>query len=130
MKPVLQDKRLFSFKRLINSFKYAFVGIKTSIFREQNLCIHFIFLVLAITCSFIFKVSNIELLIIILVSGLVISLELVNTAIENTVDINNKFSLEAKMAKDAASGAVLVSAITAVIIGLIIFVPKIIELIK
>ena len=130
MKPVLQDKKMFSLKRLIKSFKYASVGIKTSIFREQNLVIHMFFLVLVIILSIIFKISKLEFLIIILVSGLVISLELVNTAIENTVDINKTFSKEAGMAKDAASGAVLIAAITAIIIGLSIFLPKILELIR
>jgi len=126
MKLVLQDKKMFSFKRLIKSFKYAFTGIKTSILREQNLVIHMFFLVIAIICSIIFKISRFEFLIIILVSGMVIALELVNTAIENTVDINKKYSIEAKMAKDAASGAVLIAAITSVVIGLIIFLPRII----
>ena len=112
------------------SFKYAFTGIKTSVLEEQNLVIHMAFLVLVIIFSIIFKITHIEFLIIILVSGMVIGLELVNTAIENTVDINPKISNEAKKAKDAASGAVLIGAITAVIIGLIIFIPRIINIFK
>lgn len=129
MKPELIDKKMFSFKRLIKSFKYAINGIKNSILTEQNLVIHMFFLVFVIIFSIIFKISKLEFLIIILVSGLVISLELVNTAIENTVDINKKISKEAMLAKDCASGAVLIGAITAIIIGLIIFLPRIIELI-
>ena len=86
-----------------------------------------LFLVLVIICSIVLKISHFEFLIIILVSGLVISLELVNTAIENAVDINGKISKEANLAKDAGSGAVLIAAITAIIVGLIIFVPKIID---
>ena len=129
MKPGLQDKKMFSLKRLIKSFKYAINGIKSSLLTEQNLVIHMFFLVIVIIFSIIFKISKLEFLIIILVSGLVISLELVNTAIENTVDINKKISREAMLAKDSASGAVLVAAITAVIIGLIVFLPRIINLI-
>lgn len=123
-----QDKKMFSLKRLIKSFKYAINGIKAAVFREQNLVIHMFFLVITIIFSIIFKISHMEFLMIILVSGLVIALELVNTAIENTVDITNKYSEYAKLAKDSASGAVLIAAITAVIIGLIIFIPKFIEL--
>lgn len=128
MKQELKDKKMFSLKRLLNSFKYAGAGIKTSVIEEQNLVIHMSFLVIVIIFSIIFKISHMEFLIIILVSGVVIALELVNTAIENAVDINKKVSIEAKKAKDAASGAVLVGAITAVIIGIIIFLPKIIAI--
>lgn len=128
MKQELKDKKMFSMKRLINSFKYASEGIKTSILREQNLVIHIFFLVMVLILSIIFKVNKYEFLAIIIVSALVISLEMVNTAIENTVDINKKYSLEAKRAKDAASGAVLVSAIIAILVGITIFWPKIIEL--
>ena len=127
MKSELPNKKMFSFKRLRKSFVYAKSGIKASLKREQNLNIHMLFLVLVIICSIVLKISHFEFLIIILVSGLVISLELVNTAIENAVDINGKISKEAKLAKDAGSGAVLIAAITAIIVGLIIFVPKIID---
>jgi len=128
MKQELKDKKMFSVKRLINSFKYAGEGIKTSVLREQNLVIHMFFLVMVLIFSIVFKISRYEFLIVIVVSGLVISLEMVNTAIENTVDISKKYSIEAKRAKDAASGAVLVSAIIAIIVGLTIFLPKIIAL--
>ena len=123
MKSELPNKKMFSFKRLRKSFVYAGSGIKASLKREQNLNIHMLFLVLVIICSIVLKISHFEFLIIILV----ISLELVNTAIENAVDINGKISKEAKLAKDAGSGAVLIAAITAIIVGLIIFVPKIID---
>ena len=128
MKPESVDKKMYSFKRLIKSFGYAITGIKDALKREQNLNIHFLVFVLVILLSIYFKVSHMEILIIILVSGLVISLEMVNTAIENTVDNQNKYSKEAKMAKDCASGAVLVAAITAIIIGIYIFLPRIIAL--
>ena len=128
MKPESVDKKMYSFKRLIKSFSYAITGIKDALKREQNLNIHFLVFVLVILLSIYFKVSHMEILIIILVSGLVISLEMVNTAIENTVDNQNKYSKEAKMAKDCASGAVLVAAITAIIIGIYIFLPRIIAL--
>ena len=72
------------------------------------------------------KINKAEWIICIALFGLVISMELINTAIENTVDLITKEKNEqAKIAKDVAAGAVLVSAIVAAIIGLMIFVPKI-----
>ena len=71
------------------------------------------------------------LIIIILAMGIVLSAELINTAIERTVDLVTKDYEElAKVAKDAAAGAVLVSSIFVAIIGIIIFLPKIIAIIK
>ena len=116
-------------KRLINSFKYAFTGIKTAFKTEQNMKIHLIILILVIIFGIILKISKAEWIICIILIGFVISLELINTAIENTVDlITIENNPKAKIAKDTAAGAVLISAITAAIIGLIIFIPKIILL--
>ena len=79
--------------------------------------------------SWYFKISLIEFCIVVFAIGLVISLELVNTSIENTVDMAmpNLHPL-AKNAKDIASGAVLFACFTAITIGLVIFLPKILEL--
>lgn len=116
-------------KKLLNSFKYAFAGIYSGIKTEQNMKIHVIIMILVIIFGIILNISKSELIICIILFGLVISLELINTAIENTVDlITNEKNLKAKIAKDTAAGAVLVSAIASVIIGLIIFIPKIMEL--
>lgn len=115
-------------KKLINSFKYALEGIKTAIKEEQNLKIHIIVMILVIIAGIIFKISQIEWIICIILFGFVISLELVNTAIENTVDlVTMEIKPKAKIAKDVAASAVLIAAITATIIGLIIFIPKILE---
>ena len=124
-----KKKKKYSFKRLFRSFKYAFTGILKAYKTEQNLVIHTIVMALVLGVSWYFKISQVELMFIILSIGLVISLELVNTAIENTVDMAmpNMHPL-AKNAKDIASGAVLFGCITAVAIGLIIFIPKIIDL--
>ena len=113
-------------KRLRNSFKYAFEGIKEAWKTEQNLKIHFIIMLLVIIAGFIFKLSAIEWIMCLLLFALVISLELINTAIETTVDIAMpEINEKAKFAKDIAAGAVLFSAIISVIVGLIIFLPKI-----
>ena len=88
-------------------------------------------MVLVIISGFIFKISITEWIICIVLFGLVITAELINTAIETTVDIVMPEKNEkAKLAKDIAAGAVLVSAITSAIIGIIIFLPRIINIIN
>lgn len=114
-------------KKLIKSFKYAIEGIYTGIKKEKNMKIHLSIMILVIIFGIILKINKIEWIICIILFGLVIALELMNTAIENTVDLITKEKTPlAKIAKDVAAGAVLVAAITSAIIGLIIFIPKII----
>ena len=114
-------------KKFLRSFKYALEGIFTGLKEEQNMKIHIAIMILVIIFGILLKISKIEWIICIALFGLVISMELINTAIENTVDLITKEKNEqAKIAKDVAAGAVLVSAIASAIIGLIIFVPKVI----
>ena len=115
-------------KNLIDSFKHAFEGIGVAIKSERNLQIHIAIMFLVIIFGIILKISVVEWFVCLLLLGGVISLEMINTAIETTVDlITMERNPKAKLAKDASAGAVLVMAIVSVIIGLIIFVPKILE---
>ncbi len=115
-------------KKLIKSFKYAFEGIFTGIKEEQNMKIHILIMILVIIMGIILKISKIEWIICIILFGFVISMELINTAIENAVDlITKEINSQAKIIKDIAAGAVLISAISSAIIGIIIFIPKIIS---
>lgn len=114
---------------LISSFKCAFCGIFSAIKRERNLKIHIFAMIMVIIAGLFFKLSSIEWIICLILFGLVISAELINTGIENAVDLAMPEKNEiAKYAKDVSAGAVLFLAIISVIIGLIIFVPKIIIL--
>lgn len=114
-------------KKLLKSFKYAIEGIITGIKSEQNMKIHITIMILVIISGIILKITKIEWITCIILFGFVISLELMNTAIENTVDlITLEKNPKAKIAKDVAAGSVLIAAITSIIIGLIIFIPKII----
>ena len=108
-------------KRLLNSFKYAFEGIIYALKYEQNMLIHFIVTILVIILGIILKLSIIEWLFCILFIGVVIAAELINSSIEASIDLisPNKNSL-AKVAKDTASGAVLILSITALIVLLFI----------
>lgn len=125
-KDLEQKGEIKKMKKLLKSFKYAFEGIFTGIKEEQNMKVHIVIMILVIIFGIMLKISTIEWIICIVLFGLVISMELINTAIENTVDLVTKEKNEqAKIAKDVAAGAVLVSAIASTIIGLIIFIPKI-----
>lgn len=111
---------------IYKSFYYAIAGIFSGIKKERNVKIHFIMMMFVVVFGFLLKISLMEWCICIILFGLVISLEYVNTAIENTVDlITEKKCAKAKIAKDTSAAAVLFVAIVSVIVGFIIFLPKI-----
>lgn len=116
-------------RKILKSFKYAFNGIITSFKTEINMKFHIVMMVLVIIAGTLLKISKIEWIICVILFALVISAELINTAIETIVDmITMEKNEKAKIAKDVAAGAVLVNAIGSTIIGLIIFIPKIINI--
>lgn len=126
MRSEFDVKETHSVKALIKSFQHAFCGILTSFVIGRNIKVHYIAALAAILGGLYFGISKVEFLIILLVSTQVICLEMVNTAIERTVDlVTVEYHLYAKIAKDVAAGAVLVAAIFATIIGGIIFLPYI-----
>lgn len=117
-------------KRLINSFKYAFEGILQAYVGEQNLKIHTVIAILVIIFGFILKISYTEWLVCLVLIGLVLMAEFFNTSIEYLVDlVSPEIHPLAKATKDTASAGVLMMAIISAIIGLIIFVPKLISFI-
>lgn len=113
------------------SFRHALDGIKMILKTERNMRVHLVMTILVITCAVLFGLTNAEKAIVISLCALVICAELINTAIENAVDMNTAvFNMYAKRAKDAAAGAVLIISIGAAIAGLIIFVPYGIDFLK
>ena len=115
------------YKKMINSFKYAIEGFISSFKTERNMKIHVLAMALVIALGIFLKLSKIEWCIIIITIVMVISAELFNTAIETVVDmVSPQKNPQAKLAKDIAAGAVLTLAISAVIIGAIIFITKIV----
>ncbi len=116
-------------KNVISSFKYAFQGMFSALKTERNLKIHVTIMMLVIIAGIVLKISKIEWIICIILFGLVIGGEMLNSAIETVVDIAMPdINPKAKFAKDAAAGAVLVFAIASAIIGFMIFGPKLIAL--
>ena len=112
-------------KNFLQSFKYAFQGIFRTIEKERNIKIHILAVIAVIIMGIMYNISRIEWIICIIFFGLVISSELINTAIEHTVDlITDKEDKLAKYAKDAAAGAVLINAILSVIVACFIWIPK------
>ena len=116
---------------LYKSFGYAFEGIFTGIRGERNMKIHCFAAVCVIVAGVLFHISVTEWCICLVLFGLILSLELVNTAIEAVVDLvtEDKKPL-AKLAKDTAAGAVLIAAVMAAVAGLLIFVPKLVSFLK
>ena len=99
--------------------------------REQNLLIHICVAIIVIIVSVLLKLDLYEWLLIIFVISFVITTELFNSAIELTVDAyTSKFKELAMVAKDVAAGAVVLSAFTSVVVGLYVFLPKILRLLN
>ena len=117
-----------SFKQRVNSFKYAFNGIILLFQTQIHGRFHAFFGLFVIVAGFFFNISITEWCIVILSISMVIAAEAINTAIESLTDlVSPDYHLLAGQAKDLAAGAVLICAIGTVVIGFIIFLPKIIE---
>jgi diacylglycerol kinase (ATP) len=114
------------FQKRIKSFSYAFKGIAILFVTQPNARIHGIVLTMVVIAGFYFNIDRTEWLSIALVSALVLSAEAMNTAVEFVVDMASPdYHVLAEKAKDVAAAAVLLAAFGAIIVGLIIFLPKI-----
>lgn len=115
-------------KSLLKSFGYAFRGIWYALKYERNMRIHFtcmVYMYTFLTVYDFFEVTRTQLAVLFAANALVVALELVNTAVERTVDLaSTKHTEKGKIAKDTAAGAVLVAAIFAVCIGVSILGQK------
>jgi diacylglycerol kinase (ATP) len=108
--------------RLIKSFRFAIQGFHSALSNQVNLRIHLAVSMGVIIAGFAFRVSATEWCVLLLCMGLVISLELINTAIEKLVDmVSPEWKQQAGQIKDVAASAVLIVSLVALIIGLIIF---------
>lgn len=114
-------------RSVVESFKFALQGIIYTIKTQRNIKIHLIVGIIVFLTGLKLKLSNIEWCIIIITVNTVIFAEMVNTAIEKTIDLYTEdIHPLAKTAKDVAAGAVFISAISAVIIGVLVFGSKLI----
>ncbi len=110
---------------LYKSFKYAFNGLKIAIIKGRNFRIQAIVGLFAIILAIIFKITTFEWLSLILIIASVLILELLNTAIEEIVNIvSPEIQERARIAKDVSAGAVLIASIAAIFIGIFLFLPN------
>ena len=121
------NKRKWKNRDLVSSLEFAVTGILTAFKEERNMRKHAVTALVVILAGFVFQVSRIEWLFLLMSIFLVVAFEIMNSAIENVVDLASHyhFSMLAKKAKDMAAGAVLVVSLLAAVIGVLIFLPRI-----
>lgn len=113
-------------KRLIESFQHAGQGLRTVLRSETNFRIHLAASFLVIILGYVFEIATLEWVAIVLSIGLVMSMESLNSAVEYLADfVSPERHAQIKKVKDAAAAAVLLTALTAAVVGLCIFAPKI-----
>lgn len=123
------EKEVFSLIKRMQSFEHAGRGIKIFLKTTHNAWVEIFFGIGSILLGFYFGISPIEWLFVGLSIGIVLTAEAFNTAIEFDIDLTSpEYHPYAKYTKDIAAGAVLISSITAIIVGLVIFIPKILVL--
>jgi diacylglycerol kinase (ATP) len=128
---VNQTKNNFSFSKRLKSFHYAFNGIAYVLKTQHNLWIHLVATLLAVSLGFIFSISQNEWIVIIICIGIVLALETMNTSIELLCDARfPDYDKRAERIKDTAAGAVFIVAMASLVVGLIIFLPKIIQVLN
>lgn len=117
----------FTLRKRLQSFRYAFNGIRLLITKEHNAWIHCFAAVCVVVAGILLEISKMEWIAVVIVIGAVLAAEAVNSAMEAIADfVSPQYSEAIKQTKDLAAGAVLLMAIAAAIVGGIIFIPKLI----
>jgi diacylglycerol kinase (ATP) len=120
----------FSIKKRIKSFRYAFAGLRVLFREEHNSRIHAFAAICVVIAGFVFRISAYEWIAVTIVIGMVLCAEAINSSLERTADFVKAERDDRKRdIKDLGAAAVLLTAIAAAIVGLIIFLPKILSLI-
>ena len=118
-----------SLKRFFNSFKHSFAGLDYTVKNEQSILVMTIATIFAVILGITFKITPLEWVLMVMIIGIVLSCELLNTAVEAVVDlVSPEIHPLAKIAKDTASAAVFICSLISFIIACFIFIPKIIEM--
>jgi len=112
----------------LSSFKHAFHGIKGGVKEENNFKTMSVCFLLVIVANIVLQVTTVEWIVTLLCSGIVLSLELVNSAVEKTIDfVTDEIHALAGAAKDYSAGASLIMSVISFIIALIIYIPYVID---
>lgn len=126
-----QGFKKIGIKRVFQSFKYSFDGLKYAYLHEQSLLLHVIVMAIIIACGIGFRITPIQWVITLVMGALILVTELFNTSIEAVVDmVTEEYHPLAKVAKDTASAACFVADMMAAGMWLVVFVPKIITLFR
>jgi diacylglycerol kinase (ATP) len=113
---------------VLQSFNWAFEGVIHVLRTERNMRIHFALATAVLILAFSYGVTKLELMALLIAISFVLIAEMVNTAIEATIDLaTTSFDPLAKMAKDIAAGAVLIAAVNAIVIGYLVFADRLTE---
>jgi len=121
--PLPTEKRQHS---LLVSFNYAIEGVIHVLRRERNMRVHFALATVVLVLAFAYDVTKVELMVLLVSIAFVLFAEMVNTAIEEMIDVSTqRYDPRAKIAKDVAAGAVLVASVVAATIGYLVFVDRI-----
>lgn len=116
-------------RAFIGGFDHAWEGVFRAVRTQRNMRFHALAAFAVVVAGVVFRVGLVEFVVLLLAISLVLAVELVNTAVEAVVDlVSPEFHPLAKIAKDAAAGAVLVASIGAAIIGAAIFAPRVFDL--
>lgn len=122
-----KNKTSYHRKSLRFSFKYALKGIRRVLRTEKSFRVQLVLAIITIIAGFLFNISPVEWLFILVAICMVICFEMINTAFEMIIDmVTEEYRVIAEHIKDIAAGAVLVSSLIALIVGLIIFIPYIV----
>lgn len=125
------ERKKFSWRERGNSFGFAWQGIKALFSTEHNAWIHAGVTIVVIIASIIFKVSRVETAVLVLTIAFVFVTEILNTAIEKAMDfISHEKHLQIKLVKDLAAAAVFIASIAAVVVGVLIFLPKLLSYVQ
>ncbi len=117
-------------KKRVVGFRYAWAGLKTVVKKESNFQLHLAAMTIVVAAGFFFHLSLIEWAVILLTIGLVLITEMINSVIERVMDfIQPGYDERIKEIKDIAAGVVLVTALISVVVGILIFGPKIMQFI-
>jgi diacylglycerol kinase (ATP) len=123
-----KNSRKFSLKSRLGSFRFAINGLRSLLKYEHNSRIHLVAAILVIIAAILLKVSLSEWAILAAVMGIVFLTELLNSAIETLSDlIEPRYNEVIRTAKDYSAAAVLISALIALVVGCLIFIPKILS---
>lgn len=118
-------------KKFFSSVVCASNGIRHALATERNMRVHVLVFVLVLFAAYFLQISRIELLLILGISAVTFSLELTNTAIERLADrVSPQYDETIGVVKDVMAGAVLVSSVFAIVIGVAVFLPPLLELIQ